>query len=59
LIVTGIPFFVVLPLVLLALAMEMSFAVLWFAHRQYLRCWQSNPVKLVSVFKVTKETSVV
>jgi hypothetical protein len=37
----------------------MSLAELSFAHRQYLRFWLSNPVRLVSVFKVTKETSVV
>jgi hypothetical protein len=39
--------------------MEMSFAELSFTHKQYLRFWLSNPVRLVSVFKVTKETSVV
>ena len=39
--------------------MEMSFAELSFARRQYLRFWLSNAVRLVSFFKVTKETFVV
>ena len=52
--------FFFLPLViLLVVAMETSLAVLRFAHGQYLRYWLDNPVRLVSFFKVTKETSVV